>query len=375
LKFFPCYPIISLEYLSKISKALKVRIKLRDIAERANVSASTVSRVINNHPQVDQQTRETVMIALTQLGYPLFNIKPTNESAMEGVIAVVTRAEKIPTSTSLDEVPPLTNDRFYNDFNLAVTDGIETVIREHGLRLQMERICFEAPDEKDLAQLKQAKGVVIVGGMKEFQLINELEKAGVAFVVAGAHLGEREVNCVVGKYLEGTAKAVAALIELGHTRIALVNGPKTSTTNQDKLTGYKLGLFEANLPYDPELTVTSDTFHPNSCYKATQELLERKQRFTAVIFPDDLMALGGLRAFKEKGLRVPEDVSVIGFYNYAITQFTDPPLSTIHLERQRLGEIAARRLLSILEHSDGEHLQIMLPMRLIMRGSTGPVPG
>jgi DNA-binding LacI/PurR family transcriptional regulator len=210
--------------------------------------------------------------------------------------------------------------------------------------------------------------------MKEFQLINELEKAGVAFVVAGAHLGEREVNCVVGKYLEGTSRAVAALIELGHTRIALVNGPKTSTTNQDKLTGYKLGLFEANLPFDPELTVTSNTFHPNSCYKATQELLERKKRFTAVIFPDDLMALGGLRAFKEKGLRVPEDISVIGFYNYAITQFTDPPLSTIHLERQRLGEIAARRLLSILEHPDGEHLQIMLPMRLIMRGSTGPVP-
>lgn len=351
-----------------------MRIKLRDIAERANVSPSTVSRVINNHPQVDQQTRETVMMALTQLGYPLFNVKPTTDSPLEGVIAVVTRAEVIKPNTSLDEVQPLTNDRFYNDFNLAVTDGIETVIREQGLRHQIERICFEAPDEKDLAQLKQAKGVVIVGGMKEFQLINELENAGVAFVVAGAHLGEREVNCVVGKYLEGTARAVAALIELGHTRIALVNGPTTSTTSQDKLTGYKLGLWEANLPFDPGLTVTCDTFHPNSCYKATQELVARKQRFTAVIFPDDLMALGGLRAFKEKGLRVPEDISVVGFYNYAITQFTDPPLSTIHLERQRLGEIAARRLLSMLAHSDRENLQIMLPMRLIMRGSTGPAP-
>ncbi|MDB5078793.1 MAG: hypothetical protein JWP00_717 [Chloroflexi bacterium] len=352
-----------------------MRIKLRDIAERANVSASTVSRVINNHPQVDQQTRETVMVALTQLGYPLFNTKTSSEGELEGTITVITRSEPDQNNQSVNNEQPVDSNRFYNDFNLAITEGIETVIRKRGLRTQMERMSFEKPTEKDLALLIRSKGVVIVGGMKELQLVNKLEKAGVPFVVAGAHLGEHEVNCVLGNYLEGTARAVAALIELGHTRIALVNGPTTTTTSKDKLKGYKLGLSEAKLPFDPELIVTSGAFHPNGCYKATQELLNRNRHFTAVIFPDDLLALGGLRAIREKGLRVPEDVSVIGFYNYAITQFTEPPLSTIHLERQRLGEIAARRLLNLLEHSDGEHLQIMLPMKLILRASTGPAPG
>lgn len=354
-----------------------MRIKLRDIAERANVSPSTVSRVINNHPQVDQQTRETVMVALTQLGYPLFNLKPSlsNENPMKDTIALVTRAEIPAKNAGLEENEPIASDRFYNDFNLAVMDGIEAVIRERGIRLQVERISYEAPTEKDIALLTGCKGVIIVGGMRGHQLVNELEKAGTAFVIAGAHLGEREVNCVLGKYLEGTASAVAGLVELGHRRIALVNSPTTSSTNREKLRGYKLGLAEADLPFDPELIVTSSTFHPNSCYKATQELLERNRRFTAVIFPDDVMALGGLRAMKERGVRIPADVSVVGFYNYAITQFTDPPLSTIHLDRQRLGEIAARRLLTMLEHPDGERLQIMLPMRLILRASTGLAPG
>jgi DNA-binding LacI/PurR family transcriptional regulator len=354
-----------------------LRIKLRDIAERANVSPSTVSRVINNHPQVDQQTRETVMVALTQLGYPLFNLKlhVSNENPMKDTIALVTRSENPVQNSDLAQVEPIASDRFYNDFNLAVMDGIEAVIREQGIRLHLERISYEAPTEKDIAFLTGCRGVIIVGGMKDHQLINELEKAGTAFVVAGALMGEREVNCVVGKYLEGTASAVAALVELGHTRIALVNSPSTTSTSRDKLRGYKLGLVEANLPFEPDLLVTSSMFHPNSCYKATQELLERNRHFTAVIFLDDLMALGGLRAFKERGVRIPADVSVVGFYNYAITQFTDPPLSTIHLERQRLGELAARRLLTMLERPDGERLQILLPMRLILRASTGPAPG
>jgi DNA-binding LacI/PurR family transcriptional regulator len=242
------------------------------------------------------------------------------------------------------------------------------------LRIQLERLPFESPTEKDIAALNRTRGVIIVGGMKKQHLVNQLEKAGTAYVIAGAHLGERETNCVLGKYLEGTASAVAALVELGHTRIAFINGPSTTSTSQDKLKGYKLGLSEAGLPFDPGLVVTSSGFNPNSCYKATQELLERNKLFTAAIYPDDLMALVSLRAFKERGLRIPEDVSVIGFYNYAITQFTDPPLSTIQLEQRRLGEIAARRLLSMLEHPDGERLQVMLPMKLILRASTGPAP-
>ncbi len=349
-----------------------MRIKLRDVAQLANVSIATVSRVINGSTEVNARTRHEVLSILNQLGYPLTDSGPTLSKSPTGKeIIVVTRGvENRPLSVSNDDH----TDLLHTDFDPLVIDGIELILRRLNLPMQIKRIWVENPSEEDLTQLKQARGLILVGGIIGHKLIAELEKNHLPFVLAGAHLGDKETNCVLGDYLRSCSQAIKTLAyDLGHSNIALINGPVTTTTSQDKLEGYRLGLSEAGLAYDDNLVVTADEFDHYSGYKATQKLIERNRFFSAVLYASDQLVVGGLRAFKEAGLAVPKNVSIIGFYNGAIAQFTDPPLSTLSLDRRRLGAIAAQRLVSMLEYQDFERLRVVMPMQLIMRASTGPL--
>jgi DNA-binding LacI/PurR family transcriptional regulator len=142
----------------------------------------------------------------------------------------------------------------------------------------------------------------------------------------------------------------------------------------DKLSGYKLGLCEAGLAFDPNLVVPARYFDAQDGYQATQTLLQRARDITAILYASDSLAIGGIRALSEAGLEVPTSISVVGFYNEAITQFTIPSLSSIHVNWQRIGTIAAQRLLTLLEpeQPDEERLRIVLPMHVILRDSIGP---
>lgn len=346
-----------------------MRIKLRDIAERANVSQATVSRVLNNHPSVDPRTRASVHTVLTQLGYPVPGESIEQQNGKAKYIFVATRgveSRPLPDESDNDKKNP-----YFDDFAPLVIDGIETVARRLGMHMRIERLRLEEPGPAELARLRQADGVVVVGGiLGRGSIIDELEKIGKPFVVAGGHLGDREINCVLGDYLRSANLAVKTLAQLGHRRIALVNGPPTTTTSQDKLAGYRLGIAEYGLGLDEKLIVAAGDFDPHSGYRVTQELLSRTRRFTAILYASDLLAVGGLKMLKEAGLAVPNDISVVGFYNGAMAQFTDPPLTTVHLDRQRLGEIATQRLHALMEQHDSEKLRIVVPMHFITRGST-----
>ncbi|HEX2912140.1 MAG TPA: LacI family DNA-binding transcriptional regulator [Chloroflexia bacterium] len=351
-----------------------MRIKLRDVAQRANVSVATVSRVINGSTEVNERTRQEVLGILNQLGYPLPQTGQTQlDTGSAREIMVVTRGVESRTISNNGSNEAEHGDLFNTDFDPLVIDGIEVILRRLGLPMQIKRIRVENPSEEDLTQLKQARGLILVGGITGHKLIAELEKAQVPFVLAGAHLGDKEANCVLGDYLRSCSQAIKYLaLELGHSKIALINGPHSTTTSQDKLEGYRLGLSEAGLDYDDNLVMTAGEFDHYSGYKATQALLERNRYFSAVLYASDQLVVGGLRALKEARLSVPKDVSIIGFYNGAIAQFTDPPLSTVSLDRRRLGAIAAQRLVSMLEYQDFERLRVVIPLQLIMRASTGP---
>ena len=352
-----------------------MRIKLRDVAQRANVSVATVSRVINGSPDVNERTRQEVLLILSQLGYPLPEITVAPVENVSREIMVITRGIESNLLGSAADGGETDESLFlHSDFDPLVIDGVELILRKLGFSMQIKRAMLENPSDEDLEELKGAKGIIIVGGIVGRKYINELEKLHLPFVLAGAHLGDRDVNCVLGDYLRSCASVVSTLAhELGHSRIALINGPTTTSTSTDKQAGYRLGLCEAGLAYDPELVVAAADFDHYAGYKATQQLLEQGHHFTAVLYASDQLAIGGLRAFKEAHLSVPKDVSMVGFYNGAIAQFTDPPLTTVNLDRRRLGAIAAQRLVSMLDYQDFERLRIVIPTQMVMRASTaGP---
>ena len=349
-----------------------MRIKLRDIAERAHVSLSTVSRVINNHPTVDAKTREEVIAVLKDVGYPLSSGYPEQLPANTHAITVAVSGVQIIQDTQYKQGNE--DNRQFSSFVPVVCNGIELASQRANAIMTIQRIRLEAPTREDLALLAQAKGVIIVGGMVAATVIDALEDAHVPFVLVGAHLGTRPVNCIQGDYVFGFVEAIKALAHNGHRQIAFVNGPVTTTTSQDKLAGYQLGLCQSGGCYDERLVTSTEDFTPHDGYQATQKLLERKAEvdFSAIIYASDLLALGGLYALQQAGIGVPEQLSIMGCYDEPIAQFTTPPLSTIHLDWQQMGEIAAQRLLTLLTHQDDYPLRIVIPMRQIMRASHAP---
>ncbi|EFH84803.1 LacI family DNA-binding transcriptional regulator [Ktedonobacter racemifer] len=346
-----------------------MRIKLRDIAERAHVSTATVSRVLNNSASVDERTRAIVLQALTELGYPMYQegiLQHTGNGIVIAIRGVDSESEPEEQKRESQNI---------SSFNTIVIDGIERVLRRKGLHMSLRRAIWEAPAESDLHHLTQADGVVLIGGIISVQVIDALEQANVPFVLTAAHVGEREINCVLGDYIRGAAQATTQLVRLGHRRIAFINGPSITTTSQDKLAGYRLGLCEAGLAYDAQLITTTSEFTPNDGYQSTQDLLARTRDFSAILYAADMLAIGGLRALKEANIPVPEQVSVMGFYDEPITEFTMPTLSSVHIGWQRIGEIAAQRLVVLLERHDEERLRISIPTTVILRDSTRSVGG
>lgn len=327
-----------------------MRIKLKDIAERANVSTATVSRVLNNNPNVDERTRDLVLRALNEVGYPSSGIRKPPEISKS--ISVILQSPDRGTS-----------------YIGTIIDGIETVVRQHGLPINLLRVTLDDPAPEELEQLKQTDSAIIVGGAVLPRIFDILEQEKIPHVLAAAHLGEREVNCVHGDYLRATSQAVQTLAGLGHRRIALVNGPLLTTTSLDKLAGYKLGLIEAGLIYDETLLANAQNFEASASQSVTGQLWARTSGFSAIFYATDTMAIGGLLALKELGLEIPRAVSVVGFYDEPFAPFMDPSLSSINIDWRRIGEIAALRLIALLEQHDEEQLRIIIPARLVMRNS------
>jgi LacI family transcriptional regulator, repressor for deo operon, udp, cdd, tsx, nupC, and nupG len=331
-----------------------MRIKLKDIAERANVSTATVSRVLNNNANVDERTRELVLQISKEIGYPWPETRKELETAKCITLAVNT--------------PSGDNSSYLG----MMMDGIETVGRQNGYQVKMQRILLEDPADEELEQVIQAEAIIILGGAVQPRIFDLLEQEGIPFVLAAAHRGEREINCVHGNYMLGAAQAVQALANFGHRRIALINGSTLSTSSQDKLAGYRLGLAEAGLVQDEKLILSSEDFLPVEGWRLTRHLLERTRDFSAILYATDSLAIGGISALKEAALEVPGAISVIGFYDEAFAPFTDPPLSSININWQRVGEIAALRIIALLEQRDDERLHITIPVKLVLRASAGP---
>jgi LacI family transcriptional regulator len=170
--------------------------------------------------------------------------------------------------------------------------------------------------------------------------------------------------------LQGAKEAVTHLIETGRQRIGLVNGPPTTTSSAAKYEGFRLAQSLHDLAFVPSRVVASEEFATEPGYRQTLRLLEQAPDLDAIVYAGDRMAVGGLRAIKESGRRVPEDVAITGFYDDEIARFADPPLTSVYVDMHMVGRIAARRLCMLLEEADDEAWCVTVPASLVVREST-----
>jgi len=210
-------------------------------------------------------------------------------------------------------------------------------------------------------------GVVVSSALIDDPIVQALYHSKMPFLLIGRHLS-LDVNSIDVNNIQGGREATRHLLGLGRKRVATITGPQNMIVGVDRLQGYRDALNEANIPYHPEWVEEGD-FTEESGYAAMVHLLPEKP--DALFVASDIMAIGALRALREAGLQVPEDVAIIGHDDVSSAANAHPPLTTIRQPTQRLGASAVDMLIDIMDHPESKPRHSMLDIELVIRFSCG----
>ncbi|MEM7112785.1 MAG: LacI family DNA-binding transcriptional regulator [Chloroflexota bacterium] len=325
-------------------------VSIKDIAQRANVAPSTVSRALKNHPRISEQMRQQIQTLAKEMGYV----------PSEAARRLVGQA-----SPTIGVAIPDFTDPFY----MNMLGGIEEVAIAHNHELfvgsfnrdrQRERKLFDAFDQKRLA------GIVVAGSLVDDAFLNH-KPTDVPAVLVNHY---KYPFSVAVDQKKGVAKAVNHLISLGHRHIAYVSLGTLSSSDRLRFEGYKETIEAAGLPADPRWVVAGDGGITGGL-TAVSHLLTLSVPPTAIICYNDRTAIGVIHSLHQHGHIVPEDISVVGFDDLEIAEYFLPPLTTVRQPHAHLGRQAAEKLFALI-HGASVQAELLEP-ELIRRGSTGSV--
>ena len=333
-------------------------VTLRDIAHKAHVSASTVSRALRDHPHVSEATRKLVAQVAEEMGYTMDSLRRPSKEARCVLLLIHDASWQAKQDIRSVDVEGL------------IAFGAQSILEERGVSTRIQAARLDKGEVRQYVDDPGLAGLVIASGVVEQDFIRALQAAGLPFVVAGSHVRPLRVNCVMADYMRGTQQAVDHLVSTGCRRIGLVNAPPTSTSSAEKHHGFVLALSLHGICPSPSQIVACDDFQSESGYVKTHQFLAQQHDLDAIVYASDSLLLGGLRAIKESGRRVPADVAVTGFYDFEVSRFADPPLTTVRVDLQTMGAIAAHRLCMMLEQPDDQAWCAVVPTSLVVREST-----
>jgi LacI family transcriptional regulator len=330
---------------------MELTVTLDEVARAAGVSASTVSRIINGTANVSAVKRENVLRIMSELNYHPNVLARGLASGRTFGIGVLTQDISSP---------------FYG----STLRGIESALLGtgyHPLFISGHWHLQEELEAIDFLLSRQVDAVIVLGGGVPESRLQEVARQ-LPVVMLGRSVPGLEAQCLRLDNVAGGYEATRHLTELGHRHIAHVAGDPGHRDAQDRLAGYTAALKAAKLPFDPQLVLTGD-FHEASGFGAVTRLVESRARFSAVFAANDQMAYGARLALHRQGLRVPKDVSLVGFDDLPGSLYTTPPLTTVQQPVEDMGRAAAQSVLRLLR---GEQVDMpSMQVRLIVRESTG----
>jgi len=325
---------------------------LEGVARLAGVSPSTVSRILNGTAVVSDEKRAAVDRAIAELGFVPNPVARGLAGGRTLSIGVVTQAIDSP---------------FYG----VALRGIEDALGQAGYSPLFTSGHWNAEEEARCIEVLRARrvdGLIVLTGRLSDQALRQYAKA-LPVVVSGRSLKAPNLFALDFDNFEGARLATNHLLALGHRRIAFIAGDARHPDANERQRGYRAALEAAGLRFDPTLVMPGQ-FHEDSGRTAVERLLDSRQRFTAIFAANDQMAFGAALALYRRGLRIPEDVSLVGFDDLAGAAFTLPPLSTVHQPVYELGRLAASAMLQLLA---GEKPSAEMPApRFIARESSRP---
>jgi LacI family transcriptional regulator len=328
---------------------------LEDIAKRAGVSRATVSRVINGENNVKEQTRVQVMEVIQQSNFQPNVAARSLAAGRTNVIGLV-----IPAGVSAIFTDPY--------FPLLI-QGVSSACnsREYSVMLWLAEPEFERRMMRQILHSGLLDGVVVSSMLMEDPIVQSLHDSKKPFILVGRH-PKLDVNYLDVDNVNGAREATLHLLRLGHKRIATITGPQNMIAGNDRLQGYRQALEERGVAVRPELIAEGD-FSEAGGYAAMRRLLPHRP--TAIFTASDSMAEGALRALRESGLRVPQDVAIVGYDDMPTAARISPPLTTVRQPTNRMGALAVNALIDIIQNPGSHKRHIVLPVELVIRESCG----
>lgn len=327
------------------------RVRMEDVARQAGVSVATVSKVVNARYGVSSATSARVHDVIARLGYETSLGARSLRSSRTGILGVLV-AEFEPFSAEL--LKGVSSAMAQTDYELMAFAGAT-----HGEAVGWER-----------RSLLRLGGTLLDGAIIVTPTVLEPGSA-VPVVAIDPHTGSSDVPTVHSDNVNGARSAVEHLIALGHRRIGMIRGREDLESARQREDGFRQAMTEAGLPVDDTLLATG-SYRSRSAEVPARLLLERRDRPTAVFAANDLMAIRTIEVARALGLRVPEDLSVIGFDNVPESALVEPGLTTVAQPLHEIGRTALDMLLTLLSGEKLDRTQVQLATRLVERGSTAP---
>lgn len=330
-------------------------VTIRDIARELGISHTTVYRVVNGKPYVSEETRKKVLKKIEELNYRPNVIARGLTSKRTSFIGVI--------------VPNVGSSCFYE-----AIEGIEDVLHDVGYDMilcttrEREDVFF---DKLTMLKDKMVEGIIIAPGLccseKIQGVINETHESGLPVCVFNVLLKNVKAPNVVNDNVRGAYMATQHLVNLGHRKILHIHGPSSDLTSRHKFEGYYKALSDSVIDFNTELVHVVNGYSRQDGYDAICQVLSKGVEFTAVFAFCDELALGVYKALKDHGLRVPDDVSLIGYDNSDYMEINEVPLTSVHYDKRRVGVLAAQVILDKLQGQEGAS-QIIEP-QLVVRES------
>jgi len=336
-------------------------VNLKDVAEFAAVSIATVSRVINNSPAVNTETRRKVQHAVKML-----NFHPNR---------VARRLSKLRMKEGHGKIIGLLLPDISNPFYVDVLRGVEDYALKHDYVVITCNFGQDEIREKlflNILQSESVDGLVVVPVRGLDETVSQLVESGLPVVCLDRELSEIDVDVVLVDNRKGAYDAISHLIQLGHRRIGFISGLAKIPTSVERLQGYKDALEAHGIPVDEKLIKFGDSMH-ESGLSHTQELLKGKHRPTALFTGNNLITLGALEMIHRMGLRIPGDIALVGFDDMYWSISLNPPLTAVRQPGYDIGKRGAEMLLDRIGDHSRPTTRVIFDTELKIRNSCGSV--
>ncbi|RCW58751.1 MULTISPECIES: LacI family DNA-binding transcriptional regulator [Halanaerobium] len=331
---------------------------LKDVAKRAGVAPSTVSRVINDSSRISEETKFKVRKIMDEIGYhPNINARNLVKQRSHNLGLVI---------------PYSTEEAFADPFYSEILRGIGVLAHSKGFNLLLLTSNGEDEEKKTVLNAvrgKQIDGVLLLRAKKEDGLIDELTKINFPFVIVGRPEEQDKYYWVNNDNIAASERVVDYLIANGHRNIAMIVGDENYIMNEDRLQGYKNSLRKNNLKIKDELIVQSEKIDYQSIYMLSQKMIKEYPEITAFYGMSDTMAYTIMQAMNDLQMSIPEDISIVGFNNNPMSKIVSPPLTTVDINIYLLGNKATELLIGVINGQIDKYQHTIVPAKIIERSS------